>query len=128
MLRIRDDGSIPEGNAYSDPAMGKPEIWSKGQARNLQSATMEPLTGGLPDVEHGAKGGDELNGRKSARTMAGRHFLWRRLFGRQARYRHGSAGLRAASALLGSFHRAIRHGELHGRYVPRVKGDLLSAR
>lgn len=64
VLRINEDGSIPAGNAYADAATGRPEIWSKGH-RNLQGATFDPVTNALLTIEHGAKGGDELNAPKS---------------------------------------------------------------
>ena len=38
----------------------RPEIWSIGH-RNIQAAAINPLTGKLWEVEHGARGGDELN-------------------------------------------------------------------
>jgi glucose/arabinose dehydrogenase len=37
-----------------------PEIWSSGH-RNIQSAALHPDTGELWEVEHGTRGGDELN-------------------------------------------------------------------
>jgi aldose sugar dehydrogenase len=60
IVRINKDGSIPKDN----PFVGKPEvrgeIWSLGH-RNAQAATLNPATGELWEVEHGTKGGDELN-------------------------------------------------------------------
>ena len=47
-----------------------PEIWSIGH-RNLQGATIHPETGQLWTVEHGAKGGDELN-----HPEAGKNYGW----------------------------------------------------
>ena len=38
----------------------RPEIWSIGH-RNMQAATLHPATGELWEVEHGTRGGDELN-------------------------------------------------------------------
>jgi len=38
----------------------RPEIWSVGH-RNIQSATLNPATGELWEVEHGTRGGDEIN-------------------------------------------------------------------
>jgi glucose/arabinose dehydrogenase len=38
----------------------RPEIWSYGH-RNVQAAALHPATGELWEVEHGARGGDELN-------------------------------------------------------------------
>ena len=38
----------------------RPEIWSLGH-RNVQAATLNPATGELWEVEHGTRGGDEIN-------------------------------------------------------------------
>ena len=38
----------------------RPEIWSFGH-RNVQAATLNPATGELWEVEHGTRGGDEIN-------------------------------------------------------------------
>ena len=38
----------------------RPEIWSIGH-RNVQAATLHPTTGELWEVEHGTRGGDEIN-------------------------------------------------------------------
>ena len=38
----------------------RPEIWSFGH-RNIQAATLHPQTGELWEVEHGTRGGDEVN-------------------------------------------------------------------
>jgi len=59
VVRINPDGSIPADNPFVGQAGAKPEIWSYGH-RNLQAAALDP-TGKLWTVEHGAKGGDELN-------------------------------------------------------------------
>jgi aldose sugar dehydrogenase len=58
VIRITEDGGIPPDNPK--PQGWLPEIWSIGH-RNLQGATIHPETGRLWTVEHGAKGGDELN-------------------------------------------------------------------
>ena len=60
LVRIRPDGSIPADNPYVGNPQAKPEIWSAGH-RNIQGATLNPWTGQLWTVEHGARGGDELN-------------------------------------------------------------------
>ena len=57
VLRIDPMGGAAEGNPDIDG--GLPEIWSYGH-RNLQSAALGP-DGALWTVEHGPKGGDELN-------------------------------------------------------------------
>ncbi|MEF2553190.1 PQQ-dependent sugar dehydrogenase [Aurantimonas sp. A2-1-M11] len=59
IFRIRQDGSPAEGSPFLDAADAQPEIWSYGH-RNLQSAVVDD-EGQLWTVEHGPKGGDELN-------------------------------------------------------------------
>ena len=60
ILRINPaDGSPPKDNPFVGKGGAKPEIWSVGH-RNVQAATFDP-EGRLWDVEHGARGGDELN-------------------------------------------------------------------
>ena len=49
----------------------RPEIWSFGH-RNVQAAALHPTTGELWEVEHGTRGGDEINIARRARTTAGR--------------------------------------------------------
>jgi aldose sugar dehydrogenase len=60
VLRIRPDGSVPPDNPYAGRADAKPEIWSAGH-RNAQGAALNPATGELWTIEHGARGGDEIN-------------------------------------------------------------------
>ena len=60
VVRINADGSIPKDNPFVGKPGVKPEIWSYGH-RNIQSAAIDPKTGKLWEVEHGARGGDELN-------------------------------------------------------------------
>jgi glucose/arabinose dehydrogenase len=60
VVRIRPDGTVPEDNPFAGRAGAKPEIWSIGH-RNIQAGALHPSTGELWVVEHGARGGDELN-------------------------------------------------------------------
>lgn len=60
VVRINADGTIPKDNPFVGKAGVRPEIWSLGH-RNIQSATLHPTTGELWEVEHGTRGGDELN-------------------------------------------------------------------
>ena len=70
VVRINADGSIPRDNPFVDKSGVRPEIWSYGH-RNIQAAAIEPASGQLWTVEHGARGGDELN-----RPQAGRNYGW----------------------------------------------------
>lgn len=60
IVRINRDGSAPPDNPFVDVPGALPEIWSYGH-RNVQGAALDPATGQLWAVEHGPKGGDELN-------------------------------------------------------------------
>lgn len=66
ILRIAADGSVPAGNG----GFSAPEIWSIGH-RNPQGLTIDPADGTLLSVEHGARGGDEINN-----PRAGRNYGW----------------------------------------------------
>src|SRR5688572_1522096 len=60
IARINSDGSVPKDNPFVGKPGVRPEIWSIGH-RNIQAATLHPATGELWEVEHGTRGGDELN-------------------------------------------------------------------
>ena len=60
IARINADGTIPKDNPFVGKDGVRPEIWSSGH-RNIQSATLNPATGELWEVEHGTRGGDEIN-------------------------------------------------------------------
>ncbi|MGI8541991.1 MAG: PQQ-dependent sugar dehydrogenase [Aridibacter sp.] len=59
VMRINPDGSVPKDNPFVNKKGAKPEIWTLGH-RNLQSSAFDEK-GQLWTVEHGARGGDELN-------------------------------------------------------------------
>jgi glucose/arabinose dehydrogenase len=59
VMRINPDGSVPEDNPFVDREGAQPEIWSYGH-RNIQALAFDPQ-GRLWLVEHGTRGGDELN-------------------------------------------------------------------
>jgi glucose/arabinose dehydrogenase len=60
IVRINPDGSIPKDNPFVGKTGVRPEIWSYGH-RNVQAAALHPTTGELWEVEHGTRGGDEVN-------------------------------------------------------------------
>ncbi|GEP09108.1 PQQ-dependent sugar dehydrogenase [Methylobacterium gnaphalii] len=59
VFRIDTDGNAPKDNPFAGSEKAKPEIWSYGH-RNVQGATLDGQ-GRLWIVEHGPRGGDELN-------------------------------------------------------------------
>jgi glucose/arabinose dehydrogenase len=60
IIRIAPDGTVPRDNPFVGRAGARPEIWDYGH-RNPQAAAINPATGILWTVEHGARGGDEVN-------------------------------------------------------------------
>ena len=60
VLRIRDDGEVPADNPFVGQAGVRPEIFSYGH-RNPQGMARRPGTDQIWTVEHGPRGGDELN-------------------------------------------------------------------
>ena len=70
VIHVNPDGSIPADNPFRDGVKGLPEIWSIGH-RNPQGITFDSEDGILYTVEHGPKGGDEIN-----RPEPGRNYGW----------------------------------------------------
>lgn len=59
-IRINADGSVPSDNPFVGREGARPEIWSLGH-RNMQGIAVQPGTGAVWTVEHGTRGGDEIN-------------------------------------------------------------------
>jgi glucose/arabinose dehydrogenase len=60
VVRLKDDGSVPGDNPFVGRSDARPEIYTWGH-RNPQGLAMHPQTGRIWEVEHGPRGGDELN-------------------------------------------------------------------
>ena len=60
VLRLNEDGTVPNDNPFVGKPNVLPEIWSYGH-RNLQGLAFNTTTGDLWETEHGPQGGDELN-------------------------------------------------------------------
>ena len=85
VVRILPDGGVPDDNPFARMPGARPEIWSYGH-RNPQGAALDPATGRLWTVEHGPRGGDELN-----HPEAGKNYGWPVIsYGRE--YGGGSIG------------------------------------
>lgn len=70
IVRLNDDGSVPQDNPFVGKRDALPEIFSYGH-RNAQGAAMHPVTGNIWTHEHGPQGGDEIN-----ILRAGTNFGW----------------------------------------------------
>jgi aldose sugar dehydrogenase len=60
VLRLRDDGSVPDDNPFVGRDDYAPEVYSLGH-RSPQGLAFHPETGELWENEHGPLGGDEIN-------------------------------------------------------------------
>jgi aldose sugar dehydrogenase len=69
VLRITPDGGVPPDNPFVSRDGALPEIWTLGH-RNVQSAAFD-AEGRFWTVEHGPRGGDELN-----LMTAGKNYGW----------------------------------------------------
>lgn len=70
IIRVNDDGSIPEDNPYVGQEGYLPELYTIGH-RNPTGLRFDPETGVLWSTEFGPRGGDELN-----RIEAGENYGW----------------------------------------------------
>lgn len=79
VVRLNDDGTVPNDNPFVGQSGMLPEIWSYGH-RSPQGLAIHPETGDLWESEHGPQGGDEVN-----RIEPGNNYGWP-VVGRGANY------------------------------------------
>ncbi len=70
LLRLRDDGSVPEDNPFVGDDGAADEIYSYGH-RNIQGLVVDPDDDAIWVTEHGPRGGDLLH-----RVEAGKNYGW----------------------------------------------------
>lgn len=70
LLRLNDDGSVPEDNPFVGRRGYRPEIYSLGH-RNQLGLTIHPESGAVWAHENGPQGGDEVN-----LIRPGRNYGW----------------------------------------------------
>jgi len=132
VLRIAADGAIPADNPFApkDPNAKGDEaaaLWSKGH-RNPQGLDIDRKTGVLYSVEHGARGGDEVN-----RPEPGRNYGWPEIsYGRH--YTGAEIGIGTAAD---GFEQPVHYWDpsiapggmavYRGEMFPEWDGDLLVA-
>ena len=84
IIRLNDDGSVPDDNPFVGQEGARPEIWSYGH-RNPQGLAIHPETDAVWLTEHGPQGGDEVN-----ISTPGANYGWP-VIGYGVNYRSGSA-------------------------------------
>ncbi|GIT67704.1 MAG: hypothetical protein Ct9H300mP25_11760 [Acidobacteriota bacterium] len=70
VLRLNDDGTVPDDNPFVQHDDHRPEIYSFGH-RNTLGLILHPVTGEIWQHENGPNGGDEIN-----IVLAGRNYGW----------------------------------------------------
>ena len=70
VMRLYRDGRVPQDNPFNKRADVQPEIWSYGH-RNPQGMAYDYANKRLWLIEHGPRGGDEIN-----RVLPGRNYGW----------------------------------------------------
>jgi glucose/arabinose dehydrogenase len=60
LVRLNEDGSVPQSNPFIGQAAVRPEIYTWGH-RNEQGLVFDAQRNRLWETEHGPRGGDELN-------------------------------------------------------------------
>lgn len=70
ILRLNLDGTVPADNPFVDTDNAKAEIWSYGH-RNPQGMAWDAANQRLWSIEHGPRGGDEIN-----RIEKGKNYGW----------------------------------------------------
>ena len=70
VMRLYRDGRVPQDNPFSQRTDVRPEIWSYGH-RNPQGMAYDNNHKRLWLIEHGPRGGDEIN-----RVLPGRNYGW----------------------------------------------------
>jgi len=70
VLRLTEDGTIPDDNPYAGIPGARGEVFTLGH-RDQLGLTIHPPSGTVLAVEHGPNGGDEVN-----RILPGRNYGW----------------------------------------------------
>ena len=70
IMRLNLDGSVPADNPFMLDTSARDEVWSYGH-RNPQGMAYDPQHQRLWSIEHGPRGGDEIN-----RVLPGRNYGW----------------------------------------------------
>jgi glucose/arabinose dehydrogenase len=113
VVRLRNDGTVPDDNPFVRRAGYNPTIFTLGH-RNGHSLVVNPETGDLWATEQGPNGGDELNVLKSGKNYGwpiasyGRQYFGPNIFTHS--YEKGDGG---ASTLLDAIHWSDGHDFLH---------------
>ena len=116
ILRINDDGSVPNDNPFVRSDTAKHEIWTYGH-RNPQGLVFQPVSHLLYDSEHGPTGGDEIN-----TVFEGENYGWPTIHHQERR--------KGMVTPLLEYSPSIGPSEMifyQGKAFPKLRGNLLVA-
>ena len=83
ILRVNDDGTVPDDNPFVGQKGARPEIWSYGH-RNSQGLDFQPGTNLIFETEHGPSGFDGPEGGDEVNIVEkGRNYGWPLIHHRQ---------------------------------------------
>jgi glucose/arabinose dehydrogenase len=127
VIRLKLDGSVPLDNPFSKTKNALPEIWSYGH-RNPQGIFFDQSKKELWVIEHGPKGGDEIN-----LVKAGNNYGWPLVsFGREywgPKIGQGSATAPGITAPIHYFVPSIAPSSLliySGKLIKEWSGNFLA--
>jgi glucose/arabinose dehydrogenase len=125
IIRVRDDGSVPEDNPFVAEPGARPEIFTYGN-RNVQGMTIQPGTGRIWAHEHGPQGGDEVNVITSGTNYGWPSITYGRNYGIGTKIGEGTQKTGIAQPALQWTPSIAPSGMTfyHGNRFPKWNGDL----
>lgn len=126
ILRLKHDGSVPDDNPFVGEDNVRPEIWSYGH-RNPQGMFYNRDTDTLWEIEHGPRGGDEIN-----LVEPGKNYGWpeashgKEYWGPVAVGEKEVAGMENAKKVYVPSIAPSGLVQYQGDAFPELKGDLLT--
>jgi glucose/arabinose dehydrogenase len=119
ILRLNDDGTVPQDNPFVGRKDARPEIWVYGN-RNPQGIDWQPGTNTLFETEHGPSGGDAPGGGDEVNIIEkGKNYGWPIVHHREAREGLESPLLEYTPAVApasGTFYRGSLFPQFRGNF------------
>lgn len=119
ILRLNDDGTVPQDNPFVGQKDARPEIWVYGN-RNPQGLDWQPGTNILFETEHGPSGGDAPGGGDEVNVIEkGKNYGWPVVHHTQAREGMQSPLLEYTPAVApasGMFYRGTAFPQFRGNF------------
>lgn len=120
VLRLNDDGSVPEDNPFVKNKAYRPEVWSIGH-RNPQGMDWQPGSGLMFETEHGPSGFEGRGGGADEVNIveAGKNYGWPEIYGTRTKEGMESPLLEyspACAPASGAFYNGDKLPQFKGNY------------